>query len=421
MKTRIATPVLAAGLAAFAAACRKNPEIPYRFEPEPRAALAESGAVLPRYPAVAAGRVASGTLFLLAVTGEEGNSAISFFLSENGGDSFRAPIRVSAPNSSAGAHGENAPRLLVRDDGPIYAAWNEAEDIRAARSDSFGADFEAPVRITDKPAGAWSGYVSIGAASNGDFYCVWLDTRDSDNAPDTVSLYLARSTDQGRSFGPNVRVARDVCPCCRPALAFGSGGEVLVFWRKVYRGSIRDMTVAVTRDGGRTFNAPRRIAEDNWKVDGCPDSGPATATVGHRVYAAWLTEASPERSGVRLSYTDDGGSTWAPTRTASQGVLDANYPSLTVTEGGRLVLVFQGRDPRRREGWAPIGAFVVEIRPDGTYAAPEALPGTADHSSVSRPVVAAGPNGRVFVAWTGVEAGKQTVFLERGRQTGIAR
>ncbi|HTO88383.1 MAG TPA: sialidase family protein, partial [Thermoanaerobaculia bacterium] len=366
-------------------------------------------------------RIASGTLFLLAVTGGEANSEISFFLSDDGGDSFRPPVRVSAPGSTADAHGENAPRLLVRDDGPIYAAWNEADDIRVARSLSFGSDFEAPVRVSDRPPGAWSGYVSIGAAPSGDLYAVWLDTRDKDNAPDTFSLYLAPSANQGESFGSNVRVARDVCPCCRPALAFGAGGEVLVFWRRVYPGDIRDMTVSVTKDGGRTFAAPRRIAEDNWKLNGCPDSGPATATVGRRVYAAWLTEASPQRNGVRLSYSDDGGSTWAPARTASQTILDANYPSLSVSDEGRLVLVFQGRDPGRREGWAALGAYVVEVRPDGGFSAPEALPAPRNHSSVNRPVVSAGPNGRVLVAWTGTEARKQTIFLERGRRVGSVR
>ncbi|HTO75497.1 MAG TPA: sialidase family protein [Thermoanaerobaculia bacterium] len=418
MKTRLVTLALATAESILLAACRKHPGTLYRFEPEPRAALSETGAAAPRYPALAADRVASGTVFVLAATGDETNPAISFFLSDDGGDSFGSPIRVSAPGSTAGAHGENAPRLLVIDDGPIYAAWNEAEDIRVARSDSFGANFEAPVRVSDRPDSAWSGYVSIGAAPNGDLYAVWLDTRDADNAAGTFSVYLARSTNQGRSFGSNVRVARDVCPCCRPALAFGSGGEVLVFWRKVYPGSVRDMTAAVTRDGGRTFAPSRRIAEDGWRIEGCPDSGPATATVGRRIYAAWLTEAAPDRNGVRLSYTDDGGSTWSPARTVSQKVLDANYPSLSAADDGRMVLAFQGRDPDRRGGWAPIGGYVVEIRPDGTFSAPEALPAPANHSSVNRPIVSAGPNGRVLVAWTGTEAGKQTIFLERGRRWG---
>jgi len=33
------------------------------------------------------------------------------------------------------------------------------------------------------------------------------------------------------------------------------------------------MTVAVSADTGQTFSAPKRVAEDNWKGNGCPDSG----------------------------------------------------------------------------------------------------------------------------------------------------
>ena len=188
----------------------------------------------------------------------------------------------------------------------------------------------------------------------------------------------------------------------------------MVFWRKVYPGSIRDMTVAVSTDGGTSFSPAKKIAEDNWKLDGCPDSGPATAHTGHRVYVAWLTEASPERNGVRLTCSDDGGRTWAPATLASQDVLDANNPSLSTADDGHVLLAFQGRDPVQRGGWNSLGVFIVEIRADGSFSKPIAVPATP--APAIRPTIATGTAGKFFVAWTAYSAGKPTVLLERGRR-----
>jgi len=187
----------------------------------------------------------------------------------------------------------------------------------------------------------------------------------------------------------------------------------MVFWRHVYPGSIRDMTVAVSIDSGQTFSAPKRVAEDNWKINGCPDSGAATARSGNRVYLAWLTEASPKISGVRLSWSDDGGKTWAPAVSGSQGVLDANFPALAAGEDGKLELVFQGRDPKWQAGWNRLGIFAVEIGKDGQLTPPLGIPGVT--STATRPAVGVGAGGRIYVVWTGDEQSKRTVFFSRGR------
>jgi hypothetical protein len=167
--------------------------------------------------------------------------------SSDGGDSFDKPVWISERGATVSSHGENSPTLIVTPD-VMYAAWNQSGDIRLARSLSWGASFEKPVRISDKPEKAYSGYVSIGVAPNGDVYAVWLDTRDSTPGQKVYSLYFDRSTDKGATFQKNVKIADHVCECCRPNVSFGPNNEVLVFWRHIYPGSIRDMTVAVTRD-----------------------------------------------------------------------------------------------------------------------------------------------------------------------------
>jgi len=397
-----------------ATACKTTPSSPpYQFESEPRPVLSMSGIAQSRYARLAVNEVTSGTVHLLAVIGGADKSRIALLTSEDGGDHFEAPVFVSAKDADISSHGEDSPALIVTP-GEIYAAWNEGGGIRFARSLTWGESFEPPVRIDDKVTPAFSGYVSMGLAPNGDIYLVWLDARDEAETPDTFSVYLAKSTDKGASFSRNIRVARSVCPCCRPNLSFGPGGELIVFWRKVYPGSIRDMTSAVSSDGGASFSEPVRVAVDNWVLEGCPDSGPATARSGSRVYVAWLTEASADRSGVRLTWSDDAGRTWAPAVFASQKILDANYPSLSVADDGSVVLVFQGRDPQKQAGWSPNAAYTVVIGADGKLSTPTQIADAA--SSVMRPTVVAGKGGRLYTTWTTSQDGASSVFLVRGRR-----
>jgi hypothetical protein len=159
------------------------------------------------------------------------------------------------------------------------------------------------------------------------------------------------------------------------------------------------------------------VAEDNWKLEGCPDSGPAVVKVGHRIYVAWLTEATRARSGVRLSWTDDGGKTFSLPVMASTKTLDANHPAFALEDDGTLLLSFQARDPYRRGGWTPPRPYAVEIDKHGDLSDPVLI---ADGTMpVEFPTIAAGNAGRVFFAWTESTTDstgeKGTVMLVRAR------
>lgn len=214
--------------------------------------------------------------------------------------------------------------------------------------------------------------------------------------------------------GDSSVIATGVCPCCRPNVLIGAEGEVMVFWRKVFPGSIRDMVVATSHDRGHSFGPPVRLAVDNWKLEGCPDSGVAVARAGSRIYAAWLTEASTEHRGVRFSWSDDAGVHWAPSVSASQSVFDANYPSLSTAENGRVLLVFQGRDPSTANGWSPISAFLVEVERDGELSQPMLVPNNG--RPVLRPTVFAATGDRAFICWTAAKSGMSEAVIERARR-----
>lgn len=389
----------------------------YQLESEPRAVLAEAGITPSNDPKLAL--EASGALRMLAVYGAHGSTQLGLAVSRNGGDTFSPPVPVSAEGSEVNSHGENSPSLALTPT-EIYALWEQVNErgrteLRFARSVSFGHSFEKPISVTDKAEDSFNGFSSMTVAPDGQVYAAWLDGRDKAEPAGTFAVYLAKSTTRGATFGKNIRVATGACPCCRVAIATGSAGEVYVAWRKVFDGDIRDIVVSTSRDGGETFAEPVRVSEDRWKIPGCPHSGAAIASKGGRLYVAWHTEGDDGKAGIRVSWSEDAARTFKPPVFASSNILDANHPSLSVSTDGHALLVFQGRDPAKKEGWNPAQAYLVEINDAGETARPVPVPNGG--KAVSYPVVAAGTAGRVYIGWSEPgQTGGSDILLSRGRK-----
>ena len=405
--------VLALGLAALGAA---GPQKIFQFEPEARPVLAEVGVAPSRHAKLA---LRTSNLYLLAVHGGHEQSQLGLSVSGDGGDSFEPPVPISEPGAAVSSHGENSPSVAFNGT-DAYALWEQGSaeggtELMFARSLRFGRKFEKPIRVTDKARPSSNAFSHLSVAPNGEIYAVWLDGRNPRaEAPGTSSVFLAKSTDRGATFGRNIEVASGVCPCCRPVVAFGEQGEVYVSWRHVFKGDVRDIVMATSRDGGAAFGAPVRVADDNWKISGCPHSGPSVARKGGRLYVTWFSEGVSKDAGVRVAWSDDGAKTFSRPAIVSGGVVDANHPALSISEDGRVLVVFQGRDPVKKESWGPAQAYLVEISGAGAATPPVVLPGS--RKSVSYPALAAGTVGRVYVAWTEPGEKGTAVMLSRGRR-----
>ena len=205
-------------------------------------------------------------------------------------------------------------------------------------------------------------------------------------------------------------------PCCRPTVAFGDKGEVYVAWRKVFPGDIRDMVLATSTDGGKTFSSPVKLADDNWQLHACPDSGPSVVNAGGRLYAAWFSEGN-NKSGIRVAVSKGGGRSFSRPEIVSEHIVDANHPQLSVSEDGRVVLAFQGRiETKSQERWNPVQAFVAAVDESGEVSTPQAL--TSTQRSAAYPFVLSASAGRVLVSWTATSGDSHEVELCRGRVIG---
>lgn len=292
--------------------------------------------------AVAATFDADGRLWLLRAVGRQ----LQLSRAEAPGQAFSAPIAVNRTPELISADGEARPQLAVVGQ-RIYVSWTQAlpqpfaGHIRLAVSDDGGRSFGEPLTVNDDRAPITHRFNAMLADAQG-VTVAWIDKRDGQGRADYrgAAIYSARSTDGGRSFAANRKLADHSCECCRLALAADRDGTPVVFWRHVFAPNQRDFALA------RLDQTPRRASEDGWAIDACPHHGGALA-IDHQGgrHIAWFTGAdkSPGLHYRRI----DGAAMTAP---MPFGDLDAQagHPALAV-HGVGIDLVwreFDGRENR---------------------------------------------------------------------------
>jgi len=355
--------LIGAACATMLVACGDRQEGSVAFEPAPRViSPAAVGA-----PAFAFG--SGGDLQIVVPFAERGGTELRAFVSHDSGDTFKDLGPVTPPGTNVEYGGESRPRFIMDRNELLYAAWRQDQPepgIAVASHDWRTHGYTAPARVRDVRSKAFSGFVDIAAARDGTIYAVWLDERHVAKGSDASAVYFAKSTDGGKTFGKNVVVADHTCGCCRPTIALDDGGRIYVAWRHDFN-DVRDMAVASSGDGGKSFSPLARVANDGWAIHGCPESGPSLLPSGERLYIAWFTLGSDSRPRVLESWSDDHGRTFATPVELSTGILDANHPMLFPGKPDGVWVAFQGRDATANAGWSPIRIYVMRLDRPGAH------------------------------------------------------
>src|SRR5574343_897713 len=280
-----------------------------------------------------------GRLWLARVVGQQ----IFVSQSADAGRSFGEAVAVNREPELISADGEARPQIAAVGQ-RIYVSWTQAlpqpfaGHIRFAVSEDGGKTFAEPLTVNDDSRPITHRFNAMLADANG-VTLAWIDKRDGTGNSDYsgAAIYTARSTDGGRSFEPNRKLADHSCECCRIAIAADPDGTPVAFWRQIFGKNTRDFALA------RLDQPLRRASEDGWEIDACPHHGGALAIGrdGAR-HLAWFTgvERSPG-----LHYRRIVGDTQTPPLPFGNLDAQAGHPQVAVS-GRHVTLVWREFDGR---------------------------------------------------------------------------
>lgn len=216
---------------------------------------------------------------LLVVWRGEGDEGSDLYIAERHSDgSFSPTTRVNDVAGTVSGYDLDELRasVAIGPDGRIAVAWGDTQgDVRVALGSEHGRSFEPSLRMNQNQQTGAQSFPSIAYDEEGVLHAVWLDTRVSGSVEEEpADLYYARVTAEGvTEKNLTDDDSPSVCGCCRPGIAVGMGGEVVVAFRNTSTDGYRDI-FQVSGSLASGFDAPARIGPPLWELAGCPMAGP---------------------------------------------------------------------------------------------------------------------------------------------------
>lgn len=259
------------------------------------------------------------------------------------------------------------------------------------------------------------------------------------DSPAINRVFLARSTDGGNSFEEPVLVSGEdgyaASGSTAPVSGFGPDGAVYVAYLSAPPSDVskygREIVMIARSDDGRSFDAPIEIPHD----EGITNSGGyhdlAVGPDG-RVFVAWLDfrdifnglADDYSTSSLRVTWSDDGARSFAPTVEVSKPACPCCAPRLQFGADGRVYLAWRDQW-NQADGSDPVRDPVVAWSDDRgeTWSSAELVHRDGWHMPQcphSGPGLAIDSAGRLHVAWfTGAE-GRNGVYYAVAEAAGEA-
>lgn len=324
-----------------------------------------------------------------------------------------SPVRVNRQAGVATAWRGDQPSLAVAADGSVYVLWTarvesgdkHGTDVYLSVSNDRGQSFASEVKVNDDKVPSAHGMHSLAVAKDGRIYAGWLDERnvhtpkpsakgEGHHMESNRELFTAYSTDGGRTFSANRRVASEACPCCKTSLAVSPDGTLYAGWRQVLPGDFRHIAVASSTDGGTTFSTPVIVSDDRWMIQGCPVSGPSLAVdQSGSLKILWYAAGEAAPAGLYFAESHDKGRSFSARQVVSQ---EGVRGTPVLTSGIALWQTAPGAETKTQAlgntGAALSVAANAEL-PAGAFA-----------------------NGKLFVAYLTTENAKRSVWVVRATQ-----
>lgn len=158
-----------------------------------------------------------------------------------------------------------------------------------------GKTWTQPVPVhSDKTPNIVRGFFDATVLANGEIAVAYLN--DIEGKAHQRDLRFVSST--GDRFGAERILDPFVCDCCNISLLVDKSGTLNMYYRE-NNDNIRDIARMTSTDNGATFAKPAILFPDNWQINGCPHSGPTSASGSGNNLIAWFS-GSTDSPGIRV-------------------------------------------------------------------------------------------------------------------------
>jgi hypothetical protein len=231
-----------------------------------------------------------------------GNPKLYLAFGEN--NVFSAPIEVSTNGIDLDLWGGAlGPQIAARGNTLFLIFESYGTGIYSIKSDDGGQSFSAPVLVYAPPQGRFATLPSVAIDPALNPVVSFITT----NASEQDARYeVTHATDGGLSF-PSTTIANtsaageEVCECCPATIGAFSEDEIYLAFRN-NDDNLRDIWVAKSIDGGANFTEATDIDDTDWQTQTCPQSGPDMIMSSDSIYAVFFSAATA--SNIYLSTLD---------------------------------------------------------------------------------------------------------------------
>ncbi len=242
----------------------------------------------------------TGTIHLIYFHGDPAHGDVFYARGSKTEKRFSDPIGVNSTPGSAIAIGNiRGPQLAIGKNGRVHVVWNGSDKavpkgphnetpMIYARLNDAGTAFE-PERNVIRSAYGLDGGGSVAADDAGNVYVAWHAPKPGVKGEENRCVWVAHSTDQGKTFAPERQAISDetgACGCCGMKAFADNQGTTYCLYRSARERIHRDMYLLTSTDQGANFLGEKL---HEWEGGTCPMSMENFYQNGDSVYAAWET------------------------------------------------------------------------------------------------------------------------------------
>ncbi len=324
--------------------------------------------------------------------------------SDDDGATFSAPVRVAPWNRP-----QHTPSLVALDDHTLVVAWQEVmgdgdAEIRVATSRDGGATWRHRVRVD--PANTTDAWVPALATDGTTLHLAFVDTRPAADTGERTNrrIYVTRSLDVGATWSAPQRLdprepdPEQVDPTLTnewsPRIAVQGDHVVIAYTHRERPLATEqpswDAHVIESRDGGTTWDAPRRLDEG-----GSPERIASNTTLAIAPGGDWRAGFSTYRgTEPDAELLVAGGSpTGAQPTSFSELPSEQWWPSLVALPDGDFALAWQDFASGGND------VYLARLTSTGLGEPIRVDDGGSSDAHAWRPRIAAAPDGSLYVFW----------------------